>query len=512
MATVNLLASGEAESKGGVTYILTGPGNAAAQGASLALGYAVGVVGVPPLTPTLPSPASQAVVDLETAAFTWTFVSPQGLSQGSYALRFMPFGTSAWLWYDATSGTLVSTETFNASSLQTATPGVPPLQNGNSYAWSVAVRDSNGTPSSYSFPSYVTGAPIPVVTPTAPTGTLTVGAQTLVWINSQLTQVASWQVIVYTTAQTTASGFVAGQSPWVWTSGVVLGSASSAALPSLAVGTYVAYIQITAALGLSSAWTSWSLDYSYTAPAQPTLTATYNTSNQTVTLTLTGHDTGSLLGNTFGSVYRSVDGGTTWTVVSSFNLVPLPSSGEDATETDATPNPSSDPGAYSAIYYYGVVTGPNGITSIRSATQSVTPSFASGSQGWSFAYGVNYASSVQPMIQKFEQSQAIRGGSHMILGDPEWGYTIDVVGGRQIKLTAVTLAVDDWLALRAMLQAGVDGINIYVTNVYGFVGFFTITPEGYSETQHVGSIAATIRTVTFTMIETGYLPYEGAGT
>ena len=149
-------------------------------GASAATGYGQPKVGIPPLTPSILAPSANAVVDLSTAQFQWTYTSPQGLAQGGYALRFMAQQATTWSWYDAATSSLVAYEVFNPSSAQTATPGIPPLQNGLIWSWEVAVQDSNGLPSPYSLPFLVTGSPTPVVTPTQPTGTLTTGSQTLV--------------------------------------------------------------------------------------------------------------------------------------------------------------------------------------------------------------------------------------------------------------------------------------------------------------------------------------------
>lgn len=511
MATVDAYAQGAARSHG--LAVATTPSlGSGSVGAGVASGFAQATVGVPPLTPGLLTPIANAVVDLSTTAFTWTYDSPQGTAQGAYALRFMPQQATTWSWYDASSGSLVPYEVFNASSAQTSTPGTPPLQNGLVYSWEVAVRDANGLPSPYSGPSLVTGSPQPTVTPTQPTGTLTTGAQTLVWINSNVVQLRSWQVIVYTLAQTQASGFSAGNSPWVWNTGVVNGSASSVALPNLPTGTFYAYIQIVSTLGPASAWTPWELVYSYTAPAQPTLTGSYNSANQTASLTLTGADTGSLLGNTTGSVYRSNDGGSTWALVPTFDEVPLPAPSESATETDFSPNPTQDPGSYSSVYYYGVVIGPSGIVSPRSASLVLTPTFEAGTYGWNFLQtsGVGaYQNNWQPLITEFSQTQPIRGGLHTVLGLETQIQTYDVLGGRTLKLKARTLAETDWVALRSMLQSAA---TLYLTNVYGLVGFFTVDPKGYDTTQQPGSVGATIRDTTFTLIESAILPTEGAGT
>jgi hypothetical protein len=481
-------------------------------GPSASSGVVTYTVGVPPYIPTILTPAEQSVVDLTTQAVSWTYSSPTGLPQASYALMVLVGGLTTWQWFDAATNSLVATETFNPLTTQSVVPGSPVLQNGNTYSLAVAVKDSSGTASAYSATTVVTGSPTPVVVPTGPSGTLTAGAQTLQWLNQQVTVVASWQVVLYTLTQTQASGFSPGASPWVYNSGVVLGSSNSAPLPAVGVGSYVAYIQITAQLGNSSAWTSWDLTYSYTAPAQPTLTATYEAATQTVNLTLTGADTGSLLGQTSGSVYRSLDGGSTWSVVSTFDQVPLPATSESATEVDNTPAGSD--GVPTSIEYYGVVIGPNNTLSPRSGTVSVTPTSPPSTMGvdqpgWFFRYGASYASQVTPRITTFDQSQPQRAGAHEILGSGIYIYTYDVVGGRTLDFTAVTETDAEWTALRAWLQAGTAGINTYIVNTDGLVGFFSLVVGSYKSTILMGT---SIRTITFSVIETGYLPSEGAGT
>lgn len=516
MAVVDTYIQGTAKSTGNLAPSVAGTVAGKAQGPALGLGYGFGKTGVAPYAPQLTSPGNGASSDLTDTTFEWTYASPYGVAQQGYAIRFsLSSQPGVWSWFNGT--VLVSSEVLIESAVTQVTIPSGLLLNGNSYSWEVRVQDTNGILSPYSQPSLVVGAATPTVTITGPSGTQTVGSVTLTWLNQNVTTVATWQVILYTQAQTQASGFVAGSSPWVWNSGLTLGSATSVVLPNVPVGTFVAYVQISSITGALSAWTPWTITYSYTAPAQPTLSATYNQSSQTVTLTLTGADTGSLLGNTTGSVYRSLDGGSTWTVVSTFDAVPLPATGEDATETDYTPLATQDNGSsYSPVYYYGVVTGPNGITSPRSATQEVQPSFPAStsgvpSNGWNFAYGTNYKSSVQPMVTKFEQTQKIRGGLHQVLGNPEPVYLYDVTNSRTLKLTIRTLAETDWVAVKTLV--GLDPPTIiYLTNIYGLVGFFQIDPSGYSTEQQPGATKATIRDTTVTLVETFRLPTEGAGT
>ncbi len=509
MATVDLLAQGQAQGQG--SAVLLGPEGAQARGRALGLGYGVASVGIPPYAPTLVSPADGSTSDLTDTTWEWTFLSPTGLTQASYAIRFMLSSTTQWMWWNGTG--LVAYEVLIASTVQSVTIPSGILLNGNTYSWAVRVGDTDGALSTYSQPSTVIGAPTPTVVVTGPSGTQTVGSVTLTWLNQNVTNVATWQVIVYTQAQTTASGFVAGSAPWVWNSGVTLGAASSAVLPNLPVGTFVAYVQITSSQGLSSAWTPWTITFSYTAPAQPTLTATYDSSNQTVALVL--ELAAGFPASSYGSVYRSTDGGNTWTVLSSFDLLPLTSGATSLSGTDYTPLATQDPGGgFPTVYYYGVIVGAGGIVSPRSTTQSVQPSFPTQpgqtpNPGWNFLDATTYKANYQPWIQKFHQDQVVRSGVHLVLGDPQPVFIYDVMQSRTLKITAVTTAETDWENLLAMLQS----LHVlYITNVYGLVGFFELDSSGYQMDQQIGSVAATIRTTTFTLIETFRLPSEGAGT
>lgn len=480
------------------------------QGISSGLGYGTAQVGVAPLAPLLLYPATNSAVDVTDTTWTWLFASPLGIGQGAYAIRFMLPSVGAWMYWSGSSLQTAEYWISSGTSSSTITAG---LANGNLYAWQVATKDANGMIGPYSRTSFVTGSPIPVVTVTGPTGTLTVGNQTLTWVNSDVAQVQTWQVIVYTAAQFGAGGFSPGSSPYVWSSGVNAGSVSSATLPALPTGTFYAYVQIAGPFGETSDWSYLELVYSYSAPEQPTLSATYDTSNNTVALVVTGHDTGGLVGETTATVFRSLDGGSTWTAVSTFTNLAVPADDQVVDGTDPTPSASQTEGSLPTTSYYAVITGPSGITSIPSATETVTPSFPTGSFGWTFLYsaaGGTYNTTLQPMITTMTQTQPVRGGLHLILGDPEPLYLLDVVGSRTLKLTAVTVAVDDWVALRAFLQGA--AVNCYVTNVYGLVGFFMVTPDGYSTEQAPGSTVSTLRTTTFELVETATLPTEGAGT
>jgi len=478
---------------------------------SVGLGYGSAVVGVAPLAPLLLTPGDNSASDLTHTTFSWLFGSPLGLSEGAYAIRFMIPSTGTWTWWDAFTGQMSATEVFNSGSVQdvTVTAG---LLNGYQYAWQVATLDQNGVPSPYSATSFVTGSPLPTVTITGPLGLLSEGVQLLTWINGSVVQIQSYQVIIYTPAQVAAPGFEAGQPPWVWNPGLggpIGRPASYQLLTPLPAGTFVAYVQTTNAFGQSSLWASLDLTYSYTAPAQPTLTGTLQPSGA-VSLTVTGHDTGGLVGFTYASVYRSLDGGNTWTLVPTFNGIPLPFSGQQATSVDLEPYGSQPEGALPTIYYYAVVTAPifGSIVSPRSAALEIATGPV-GTYGWVFQDVTEYSFTLEPMITALSQSQPVRGGLHSVLGDPDPQYEIDVVGSRTLKLTAVTTAVDDWLALRQMLQSA---FVIYISNIYGLAGYFQLGPSGYSTEQPPGSASSTLRTTTFEMVEVATVSGTGPGT
>ncbi len=104
--------------------------------------------------------------------------------------------------------------------------------------------------------------PVPVVTVTAPAGTNESANPTVQWTVALPggLKAASWRCIVYTKAQVAAGGFTPGLSGSAWDSGVVAGSALSAAPTGLGnFGTYYAYVQVTSSMGTASAWAfiSW---------------------------------------------------------------------------------------------------------------------------------------------------------------------------------------------------------------------------------------------------------------
>jgi hypothetical protein len=471
-------------------------------------GWATANVGAAPFAPVITSPAYGSSVDFTAGVvIDWDFLSPLGLSQGSYAIGFMELSSGTYLWWNGSA--LVSSPVYNSSSSETFTLPADTLLNGNSYSVVVGTADSNGVTGPNSAPLLLIGAPVPVVNITAPTGTLTVGTQTLVWQNLNVQTVASYQVIVYTAAQVAAGGFVAGEAPFIWDSGLTQGSANSQVLPNLPNGSFVAYVQITSSTGAQSVWTPWDLTYSYTAPQTPTLTVSYDQTTQTTSVTVVGHDTGGLVGSTTTTVYRSSDGGSTWTAVSNITSVAVPSVGQTVTATDYTPQASQPEGTTSSIEYYAVISGPSGITSSRSTTESATAGWAAGSTGWNFLDSTTYATHLQPWVKEFNQVQTIRGGLHSVLGNPEPVFLQDVTSGRTFKLTLLTLAETDWVALKALLETG---HTLYVTNIYGLVAFCQLAPDGYSEDQAPGSVASTMRTITCTLVETAVLPTEGAGT
>lgn len=468
-------------------------------------GLGAASAGVAPLAPVLVSPANNSTSDLTDTTFTWQFQSLSGLSQGAFSIRFMQPSSGVWMYWTGSGLSTIETWISSSSQSVTITSG---LSNGALYAWQVAAQDTNGVSSPWSQSSFVTGSPVPSVTVTGPTGTQTVGSVTLTWVNSDVVQVTFWQVIVYTAAQVAAEGFSPGSAPWVWNSGLTAGAASSCPLPNLGTGTYYAYVQITNQYNETSAWADLELVFSYTTPEQPTLTASLQ-SNNTVVLTVVGHDTGGLVGHTEATVYRSLDGGNTWAAVSSFTDVSLPSSDQTASETDPTPWASQVEGPYETTYYYAVVIGPDGILSPRSTTVGVTEPTFSGSQGWTFLDNTTGSFTVQPMVTNFSQAQPVRAGYHEIIGNPYPVRVLDVVGSRKLKIEITTLAVDDWQAVLTMLQSG---YQLYITNVYGLVGIFDLDPEGYDSQQQPGSTAATIRLTTFSVTEVAVVSTTGSGT
>jgi hypothetical protein len=118
------------------------------------------------------------------------------------------------------------------------------------------------------------------------TGEATTATPTVSWVyvtNADLDPQRSFQVKVFTLAQTTAAGFDAAGDEAVWDSGSRRSSATSVVIGKALVNgvTYVAYVRASSDFNGTDWWTSYSaassFTMSFTPPPTPTLTVTQET-------------------------------------------------------------------------------------------------------------------------------------------------------------------------------------------------------------------------------------------
>lgn len=121
--------------------------------------------------PTLVSPPNATAFVLSTGGtMSWSFSSPTlGDTQVSYAFRRQLSG-GAVQWWNAGSSSWQGTEIFNASATTSVTFPSGQWTSSATYAWSVAVKGTNGTSSGYAAAWNVYSAP---AAPTQPTLTAT---------------------------------------------------------------------------------------------------------------------------------------------------------------------------------------------------------------------------------------------------------------------------------------------------------------------------------------------------
>jgi hypothetical protein len=479
----------------------------AADGSLAWSGTAALIAGVAPSAPILVSPPNGQTIDLTTPTFTWSFYSPVGATQATYSLRRMQSGTSTWQYW--TGSAWSSVQVYVTSTSQSVTFGSGKWANGNVYLWEVGVQDSNGIASPFSNPSSVLGQPAPTATITGPVGTVVSGNVLVTWVNNLTTAQSTWQLIVYTAAQYGAGGWVAGGSPSYYNTGVVNGGATGLTFEGTAPGTYYAVVQLSNQYGTLGPWSAaFEIVVAYTTPQTPTLTASYDATTNNVTLTVTGHDTGPLVGNTTATVYRYTSFNTTLVQpVQTFTNIALPSSGQDATEIDYAPVPPQVEGDVPTISYYAIVTyTTDGTVSAPSTVEDVTPDLASGAL-WLFTNldsGVTYSINIVANTQ----SQNWRGTLHEIIGVAQPVYLTDVVTARTFKVAAISITQDDWTNLQLVLTASVaspvpasfaTAVTYYISNPYGLTMYCVVNPDPYQAQQTVG--ANVYRKVPFTLVE-----------
>ncbi|HVA75753.1 MAG TPA: hypothetical protein VNF71_14435 [Acidimicrobiales bacterium] len=233
--------------------------------------------GFGPLAPILDAPPPDGVLDFTASqTFTWTPQAPNAAAQTAYAFRRYASPSGGYQWWNAGSSAWSATEVYNTSSTASATFSAGSWSNGQDWGWSVSTQNGTTLGGPYATNQIVTGAALPVVTFTGPTGTQTTGNWTITWTDSASTIQSAWRAVVYSSAQHGASGWTAGVGPSMADSGVVGGVASSYAVANLSPDTYWVCLQVTDLTGVTSAWTADSVVTSYTAPAAPTVSVVWS--------------------------------------------------------------------------------------------------------------------------------------------------------------------------------------------------------------------------------------------
>lgn len=162
----------------------------------------------------------------------------------------------------------------------------------------------------------------PVVTPSAPTGTVTdTNTPTIIWgntLDSDGGAQTSYQVRVFTAAQYGIGGFDPATSPATVDTGVVASAALSWQLTQvLPDATYRAYVRVAQTVNAVALWSDYANTQwiqSVALPGAPTFVATADNPNGKIALTTT--DNASATTSTDGlELQRSLDAGVTWSSV-----------------------------------------------------------------------------------------------------------------------------------------------------------------------------------------------------
>lgn len=250
--------------------------------------------------PNLLSPANAAYADLSgEVEFEWQYqAGAAGNTQTGWAFRRKLAGASSYSYWNSTTSAWQSTLVFNSGAVSDYTFPSGSWTDGNTYNWSVATQDVNGT-GPFAADDTVTAQAPASVTVSAPAGTIGQSQPTITWAPSVPAGASqtSYRVVIYNASQYGAAGFTPGEGASVYDSGVVPSAyvASLACPVALADFTsYQVYVQITETGAQVSNWASSSFTTSYAQPAAPALTAVAETDPDTnspcVYLTVQGRD------------------------------------------------------------------------------------------------------------------------------------------------------------------------------------------------------------------------------
>lgn len=239
----------------------------------------------PPASPTLISPTSGTYMDMAgaTPTFVWTYNPGNAIGgQTNFAFRRKISGGSSYSYFNVGTNSWQGTIVWNASSAQSYTFSSGLWVDGNTYNWSIATQDAGGQ-GNFASDLTITAQAIPVVTVSAPTGTIRTSNPDVVWSTSFPSGAGEtfYQVRTFSAAQYGAGGFNPATSTATDDSGLVSsGSATSYQIPTaLPAGTsYRSYVQVTETGTEGSGFISFGA-YTVTLdlPPTPTLTAVATT-------------------------------------------------------------------------------------------------------------------------------------------------------------------------------------------------------------------------------------------
>jgi hypothetical protein len=275
-----------------------------------------------PNAPSLISPPNGGSVDLAAGySFDWTHNDPDASDeQTAFYLRRKVEGAGSYEYWNAGTGAWQTTEVKNPSATDSYTFAGGKWDNGFTYNWSVATEDGQGVKGVYATDFTAIASAGATVSVTTPDATVTNTSQPIVsWSLSdpENDPQQTYQVVVFTLAQTAVTGFDPAASANTWTTGEVTNETdrNRQILVDLVNGTtYRAYVRVKTNAQYS-AWVYREFALSLTPPAQPTLTASYEPENNRTQLVVAGqHDTVAFP-VAYYVIEFSDDGGASWSTV-----------------------------------------------------------------------------------------------------------------------------------------------------------------------------------------------------
>ena len=239
----------------------------------------------PPASPTLASPTSGIYMDMAgaTPTFVWVYNPGNAVGgQSNFAIRRKISGAGSYSYFNVGTNSWQGTIVWNSGSAVSYTFSAGLWIDGNTYNWSVATQDAGGQ-GSFASDFTVTAQAVPVVTVSAPSGTVTQTFPAVVWSTSFPSGAGetAYQVRTFSAAQYGAGVFNPATSAATDDSGIVSsgGATSYQVATSLPPGSsYRSYVQLTETGSEPSGFLAFA---SYTVtldlPPTPSLTAVATT-------------------------------------------------------------------------------------------------------------------------------------------------------------------------------------------------------------------------------------------